>query len=251
MIGLVGSRRNSVSQEPKEVLIPSVLEVQMGTSIPEELDIEGLRAAFLEYTRDAYLSIPPISQPRILDAGCGTGLPTLELARLSDGEITAVDPDEGAIETLRLRIEEQGLSDRVRTVCCSIFETGLASASFDIVWEEGVFHLVDADRVLEESARLLKAGGYLVMFETNDWLEATRGRFIRHGFEHFRHVPLPSGCWWTRYYAPLEERIATIRARYDGSEELAVLGRYEAEIEAAKADATKFDCSFLLMLYLD
>jgi SAM-dependent methyltransferase len=219
----------------------------MQASILEELDIGGLRAAFLEYTREAYLSIPSIAQPRILDVGCGTGLPTLALARLSDGEIVAIDPDQEAIDTLRLRIEEQGLSDRVWTICCSIFETDFDPESFNIIWEEGVFHLLEAERVLEESARLIKAEGFLVMFETNDWIEANRGRFIKHGFERFRHIPLPSGCWWTGYYAPLEERIAGIRTRYSGSEELAVLGRYEAEIEAVKANVSKFDCSFVIM----
>jgi SAM-dependent methyltransferase len=219
----------------------------MGNAFLEELDTGGLRASFLEYTREAFLSIPPIAKPRILDVGCGTGQPTLELARLSGGEIVAIDPDEEALDTLRVRIEEQNLSERVRSICCSIFETGFEPAGFDIVWEEGVFHLLEAEAILEECARLLDAGGFLVMFETNNWIEANRGRFIKHGFEHFRHIPLPSGCWWTGYYAPLEERIARVRARYDGSEELAVLDRYEKEIEAVKADVSRFDCSFVIL----
>ena len=219
----------------------------MPASILEELDIGGLRAAFLEYTREAYLSIPSIAQPRILDVGCGTGLPTLELARLSDGEIVAIDPDQEAIDTLRLKIEEQGLSDRVRTINCSIFETGFEPASFDIVWEEGVFHLLEAERVLEESARLLKAEGFLAMFETNDWIEANRGRFIKHGFENFRRVALPSGCWWTRYYLPLEERIASLGSKYSSPDDRKILARYEREIESVRADIARSDCSFVVL----
>jgi len=219
----------------------------MRTSILEELDTEGLRAAFLEYTREAYLSIPPIERARILDAGCGTGLPTLELARLSDGEIVAVDPDEEALESLRLKIEEQGLSDRVQAICCSIFETGFEPDSFDIIWEEGVYHLLETDRVLAESARLLRAGGFLVMGETNDWFETARGRFIKHGFEHFRHIPLPPGCWWTRYYAPLEERIKRLREDYRDPRDRELFGRYEREIESVKTDVARSDCSFELL----
>jgi predicted RNA methylase len=93
-------------------LVLSDLEVRMPAAILEALDIDGFRTAFLEFTREAYLSIPPIAVPRILDAGCGTGVPTLELARLSDGEIVAVDADQKALDTLRLRIEERDLSDR-------------------------------------------------------------------------------------------------------------------------------------------
>jgi len=70
----------------------------VSTGILEELDIEGLRGAFLEYTREAYLSIPPIVEPRIVDVGCGTGQPTLELARLSSGEIVAGIHGEAGVE---------------------------------------------------------------------------------------------------------------------------------------------------------
>ena len=219
----------------------------MRTSLLEELDTEGLRAAFLEYTREAYLSIPPIEEPRILDVGCGTGQPTLELARLSGGEIVAVDPDEKALGTLRLRIEEHGLSERVHAICTSIFDTEFEPESFDIIWEEGVFHLLEADRVLDKCARLLKAGGFLVMFETIDWIEATRERFGTHGFEHFRHIPLPSRCWWTSYYAPLEERVGRLRGEYLDPKDREVLGRFEREIESVKADVARSDCSFELL----
>jgi SAM-dependent methyltransferase len=219
----------------------------MRTRILAELDTEGLRAAFLEYTREAYLSIPPIAEPRILDAGCGTGLPTVELAQLSDGEIVAIDPDEEAIDSLRLKIEELGLTDRVQAICCSIFETGFEPESFDIVWEEGVFHLLETDRVLAECARLLTAGGFLVMFETNGWLEATRGRFADHGFDPFRRIPLPSGSWWTRYYAPLEERVGRLRGHYQDPEDRKLLDRYQREIESVKADVARSDCSFIIL----
>lgn len=47
----------------------------------------------LDYTRNAYHMLPRIDQPRILDVGCGRGDPTLELAKLSDGEIIGVDID--------------------------------------------------------------------------------------------------------------------------------------------------------------
>jgi ubiquinone/menaquinone biosynthesis C-methylase UbiE len=219
----------------------------MPAAILEALDIDGFRTAFLEFTREAYLSIPPIAVPRILDAGCGTGVPTLELARLSDGEIVAVDADQKALDTLRLRIEERDLSDRVQTICCSIFETGFAPASFDIVWEEGVFHLLEVDRALEESMRLLKCGGFLVMFETNAWIETHRGRFAEHGFDLFRQLPLPPGCWWTRYYQPLEQRISQLRGNYQDPKDREVLSRFEREIENVKADVTSSDGSFVIV----
>ena len=113
-------------------------------------------------------------------------------------EIVAVDPDHEAITILRRRIESEGLENRVRTMCCSIFKTDFDAASFDIVWEEGVFHLLDADHVLNESARLLKLEGFLAMFETNEWLERNEERILEHAFERFGRIALPPGSWWTR-----------------------------------------------------
>ena len=39
------------------------------------------------YTRKAFRLLPKLAKPRILDIGCGTGIPALELARLREGEI--------------------------------------------------------------------------------------------------------------------------------------------------------------------
>jgi SAM-dependent methyltransferase len=219
----------------------------MSDRIFEELDIEGLRASFLEYTRAAFDAIPRLRRPRILEVGCGSGAATIELARLSDGEITAIDPDGDALEGLHLKIREYGLSSRVRIVRCSIFETGIPAATFDIVWEEGVFHLLETDRVVAEAARLVVSGGYLVMFETDVWLESALGRFTAHGFRQHRRISLPSGAWWRNYYGPLEERVARLKQKYTSSDDRRALQRFEGEISQVKADVPKTDCSFLVM----
>ena len=219
----------------------------MSDRILEELDIEGLRASFLEYTKAAFGVIPRLRRPRILEVGCGSGAATIELARLSDGEITAVDPDGDALEELRLRIQEFGFSSRVQVVHGSIFETGIAAGTFDIGWEEGVFHLLETDRALAEAARLVVSGGYLVMFETNLWLESALGRFKAHGFRQHRRIPLPPGAWWSNFYGPLEERVVRLKQKYTSSDDRKELQRFEREISQVKADVPKTDCSFLIM----
>jgi SAM-dependent methyltransferase len=150
-------------------------------------------------------------------------------------------------ERTPIELDTEGLSSRVRTVCCSVFETGFAAASFDIIWEEGVFHLLEVGRVLDECARLLEGGGFLVMGETNKWIETTRGRFAEHGFSPFQHVPLPPGSWWTRYYGPLEERVVMLRRKGRGPEDRKVFGRIVREIESVKADVSNSDCSFVII----
>ena len=64
--------------------------------------------------------LPQLSKPQVLDVGCGSGVPTMELARLSDGDITGVDINESLLNVLIGKIEKAGVSDRVKAVKCSI-----------------------------------------------------------------------------------------------------------------------------------
>ncbi len=49
----------------------------MSEDFLKELNIEELRERFLKYTRKAYQMLPKMDKPRILDIGCGTGIPTI------------------------------------------------------------------------------------------------------------------------------------------------------------------------------
>jgi ubiquinone/menaquinone biosynthesis C-methylase UbiE len=53
------------------------------------------------------------TNPQILDVGCGTGMQTIELARLTDGSITAVDNHEPFLEELARRSREAGLQEKI------------------------------------------------------------------------------------------------------------------------------------------
>ena len=57
--------------------------------------------------------LPQLDKPQILDIGCGSGFPTMELARLSNGEIIGIDIDQHSLDRLTRRIEQAGFSDRV------------------------------------------------------------------------------------------------------------------------------------------
>ena len=62
---------------------------------------EELRLNFKIYTKQAFDILPKIYKPRILDIGCGSGVPSIHLAKLSDGYITGIDIDEPALERFR------------------------------------------------------------------------------------------------------------------------------------------------------
>ncbi|MCC7551348.1 MAG: class I SAM-dependent methyltransferase [Methanobacterium sp.] len=44
---------------------------------------DAFRQPLIEYTIKAFNQLPPINHPKILDIGCGTGVPTLELTIMS------------------------------------------------------------------------------------------------------------------------------------------------------------------------
>jgi len=86
---------------------------------------EQIRKRLLKYTRKAFRMMPQLDKPRILDVGCGSGIPTIELAGLSNGEITGLDINEELLDALRKKIEKAGLSDRVKTVKGSLIDMEL------------------------------------------------------------------------------------------------------------------------------
>jgi ubiquinone/menaquinone biosynthesis C-methylase UbiE len=140
--------------------------VESPIDIERALGIQELRAGFLRHTKRAYRMLPAFDRPRILDIGCGTGLPTMVLAELGLGEIVGIDIDDAALSQLRQRIPDAGLSHRVIAVNVSLYETGIPDQSFEILWAEGVLHSLDPYKSFRECHRLLKPKGFLMIHET-------------------------------------------------------------------------------------
>ena len=219
----------------------------MTEEILKELDADGIRSVFLKYTRMTFESIPKLIHPHILDIGCGTGMPTLELARLSSGEITGIDIDQEALDKLTMKIKNEGLSDRVKLYNRSIYDTKFEDESFDILWEEGVVHLLDLKRTLTECSRIVKLDGFMVTGEATNWATRKLKHFPRFGFELIKEIPWEPECWWKEYYAPLEIKINQLREKYDNLDEIKEIHRHLMEIEMVKKNPSGFDCITYIM----
>ena len=100
------------------------------------------RKVFLKYLRKAFQLLPSLKNPCILDIGCGSGVPTLELATLSEGEIIGIDIDPFFLDIFKHRIEERNLSSRVKARNCSLFEIDYPDESFDLLWAEGSIAII-------------------------------------------------------------------------------------------------------------
>jgi SAM-dependent methyltransferase len=100
----------------------------------------------------------------LLDVACGSGGPTLRLARRTGATVEGVDAHAQGNQEASRRAVEEGLADRVT------FRQGdatrplpLAAGSLDgLLCIDAINHLPDRPAVLAEWARLLRPGGHLV-----------------------------------------------------------------------------------------
>jgi len=175
---------------------------------------DKIRKRLLKYTGKAFRMLPQMDKPRILDIGCGSGVPTLELARLSHGEVMGIDIDQPALDKFTRKIKEARLRDRVQAVNCSIFDMDFADASFDIIWSEGSIYAIGFERGLREWRRFLKPGGFIVVHDEQGNVKEKLEQIYNCGYELLGYFILSKETWWTEYFAPLEKLIAESRTRY-------------------------------------
>jgi ubiquinone/menaquinone biosynthesis C-methylase UbiE len=220
----------------------------MVRKIPFRIDRDPIRSNLGKYTRKAYHLLPKLDRPRILDIGCGSGIPTLELARLSDGRITALDKDRRELDKLERKIEEQGLGHRIRTLECSMFDMDFPDESFDIIWAEGSSWVIGFKKGLEKWRRFLKPGGYLVV---HDELKSEKKRLKQvsaSGYELLTHFMLNEDIWWNEYYAPLEREVKKLyREHADNPAILAGLEKEQREVKMFKKNPRQQRSWFILM----
>ena len=220
--------------------------VRIVLDILKELDIEKRREVFLKYTRKVFEMLPKMENPIILDIGCGSGTPTIELARLSDGEITGIDIDQAALDRFNLKIEKEGFSNRIKIFNRSIYNTDFLTESFNLIWDEGVLHILNIKKSLVECNRILKPNGFLVVGEVIKWISNNLKAFPKCGFNLINKFFLPEECWWKEYYLPMEKKIKELRSKFKKPKELEKLKPYENEINMVKKNPKEFDGAFYI-----
>lgn len=111
------------------------------------------------------------SRPAAVDIGCGGGFLAEEFARLGYA-VTGIDPSEVSLETARWHAAESGLEIEYRVGTGEALP--LADASVDLAYCCDVLeHVTDVDRVLAETARVLRPGG-VYCFDTLNRTRASK-----------------------------------------------------------------------------
>ena len=213
-----------------------------------ELYKDHLREGLIKYTRKAYQMLPELDKPRILDIGCGSGAPTIELARLCNGHIIGLDIDQPLLDKLRRKVEETGFFNRVKAVKCSMFEMDFSYGSFDIIWAEGSIFKIGFEKGLKDWRRFLEPNGFLVVHDEIKNTKTKLRQIPNCGYNLLGYFPLPEDTWWIEYYGPLEKRIQELRIKYiDDTGSLELLDKEQKEIDMFKRNPKSTGSVFFIM----
>lgn len=211
--------------------------------------------------------LPPA--PVILDVGCGPGMQTLELARSTQGTITAVDTHQPFLDRLARQAQAHGLAERIQARNLSMFALDFPDEHFDLIWSEGAVYILGFERGLREWHRLLKLQGYLAVTEIS-WLRSdppaevmgywrdnypgmqtigsNREIMRRAGYREVGFFTLPDSSWWDNYYIPQQPRIAMLRQKYaDDADAIRLLDETELEIEMFRKYSAWYGYVFYIM----
>ncbi len=166
---------------------------------------DDVRVNLLEFTRNAFKMLPPMDHPSILDIGCGTGVQSIELARLCNGHITAIDIDVPSLVLLQRKIKEQDLSDRFSIMKVAMNDLIHLGKTYDIIWSEGSIYAIGFENGIREWKKILNKNGFLVVHDENDHLETKEQIIKRYGYKIIGQFEVPHEEWEERYYKPLLE----------------------------------------------
>jgi len=110
---------------------------------------------------------------KVLDIGSGRGVTVLALAE-AGYNVTTVDNNEEMLRMTALNLAGRGLLPKAEIYRMDAYSLGFPDGSFNTVFAvEALHHLDDTVAFLEETDRVLKAGGKMVLADFND-----RGREI-------------------------------------------------------------------------
>lgn len=97
---------------------------------------------------------------KVLELGCGTGLYTETLQKISE-EITATDFSEEMIKAAK---QKRGNLNHVTFMQANALDLQFDKESFDTVFMANLIHIIeDPEKAIKESSRVLKSGGQIII----------------------------------------------------------------------------------------
>ena len=212
------------------------------------IEKDHIRENLNKYTRKAFKLLPKCKNPHILDIGCGTGVPTIELATISDGHVIGIDIDVTSLNMLQRKIKETELNNRVSVIKDSILTMDFPQESFDIIWSEGSIFVIGFENGIKKWRRFLKPNGFLVIHDENKDKTKKLALITKYGYALIAQFEISDNLMWLEYFTPLEQLIQEFRHKYPSDSELINgLNKDQIEIDKCKSDCRVISSFFLIM----
>jgi len=202
-----------------------------------------IRKNLLTYTRIAFQLLPEIDCPLILDIGCGTGVPTIEIAEMSNGSVIGVDIDSIALNILEGKIRQNKLNNRVRTLNCSFTNMPFDEGTFDIIWAEGAVSQCGFAGATKLLGRFLKRGGFFVVHDIEGNYIEKINAVESENFRLYGFFVLSETVWWNEYYRHLEAELTTATSTQPPFD----LGCLRKEVAQFKREPQRYRSAFFIM----
>jgi len=222
-------------------------------------------------TKKMFSCVPTLTEhPAILDIGCGSGMQTIDLARLAHkARITAVDVHAPYLFDLRTRAEAAGIATRINPVQASMDTLPFPAGSFDLLWAEGSIFIMGVERGITAWRDFIRPGGYLAFTEAVWFTDAPSAEVKRFwqevypdikdvrgiqtiaekaGYSWITSFPLPASAWWDDYYTPILARFPALEEKYRTHPEAqAILAVMKQEIGLYREYSSEYGYQFILL----
>jgi len=222
------------------------------------------------YTRRAFNSIPETQTPPfILDIGCGQGMQTIELAKISNGKIIALDNHQRFLDMLMEQAIKQRFDEKIIPKNISMLDMDFKEETFDIIWSEGALYFMGFQNGLKRCHQLLKEKGYLAVTElvyTAPNPPASVVEYFKSEYPDIKNVgenietikkerfnlisnfTLPESAWLNNYYLPIEKELPRLNKKYQGNEvALAVFEGFRNEVDFYRKYSKFYGYEFFVM----
>lgn len=162
----------------------------------ERLESRAHDAGFVRLFEKYAAQLPLHDNVRLLEVGCGTGATLRLLARRSEfnGKAFGVDQSQPFIDAARRYAQNENVSDRLSFQVGDAHRLEFASSTFDVVIAHTLIsHVTEPAKVLSEIARVVRPGGWVVIFD-GDYASLTYA-FPDHRFGQKMDVALATASF--------------------------------------------------------